>query len=536
MSLSKYKFNAGDKWPAENASSIDPDSISLTGLLTGGTSVSPLTKWGDILKPTGETEEITQTNSGGAQWDIRDDDIVSQSFKATKGYLMSATFYITIWTGTPSDLTIEVYNADASENPTGSVLDSVELDKDEVSNGGSPFKVNFNRVSLTVGNKYCFVFKSPDSNGSNYYKINTSSSNTYPDGTLKYSLNGGSSWNSVSSDIYMKVNMATSVNFLKYSINIDNTDYDDNILSLPYESEGTDLFVGGSGNERAFYDEIQQGQTFETVSKNLISKIVLRLKKYSSAYGTLTVGIYATSGGFPTGSALATATLNIATELTTSYQDIELTLSSSILLNSNTKYAIVLTPPAYPQTTSSQYVSAQCSTSDIYSNGNVIEKVSSNPWTNVSIDLYFKIIGEKVPTFDEIASALQEQIRELTSGNETVEYSTNKFIIKSDKNIEKMTSPSSGTDISGNTSDGASGYYLDLGTNATQTPKTDDDFNILRLDGNTKIPKEVFVAQSLTTAQRDALLGVRAGQIIFNSTTNKLNFYNGTSWEAITSS
>ncbi|NCD40547.1 MAG: hypothetical protein EOL88_00495, partial [Bacteroidia bacterium] len=179
MSLSKYKFNAGDKWPAENASSIDPDSISLTGLLTGGTSVSPLTKWGDILKPTGETEEITQTNSGGAQWDIRDDDIVSQSFKATKGYLMSATFYITIWTGTPSDLTIEVYNADASENPTGSVLDSVELDKDEVFNGGSPFKVNFNRVSLTVGNKYCFVFKSPDSNGSNYYKINTSSSNTY---------------------------------------------------------------------------------------------------------------------------------------------------------------------------------------------------------------------------------------------------------------------------------------------------------------------------------------------------------------------
>ena len=40
--------------------------------------------------------------------------------------------------------------------------------------------------------------------------------------------------------------------------------------------------------------------------------------------------------------------------------------------------------------------------------------------------------------------------------------------------------------------------------------------------------------QSMTTAQRDALTGV-AGMLIYNSTTNKLNFYAAAAWEAVTS-
>lgn len=40
---------------------------------------------------------------------------------------------------------------------------------------------------------------------------------------------------------------------------------------------------------------------------------------------------------------------------------------------------------------------------------------------------------------------------------------------------------------------------------------------------------------SLTTAERDALTSVPAGSVIFNETTSKMNFYNGSAWEAITS-
>lgn len=38
----------------------------------------------------------------------------------------------------------------------------------------------------------------------------------------------------------------------------------------------------------------------------------------------------------------------------------------------------------------------------------------------------------------------------------------------------------------------------------------------------------------LTTAQRDAL-SPQPGEIVYNSTTNKLNFYNGSAWEVVTS-
>ena len=44
-----------------------------------------------------------------------------------------------------------------------------------------------------------------------------------------------------------------------------------------------------------------------------------------------------------------------------------------------------------------------------------------------------------------------------------------------------------------------------------------------------------FVFPRLSTAQRDNLTG-RPGMTIYNTTTNKLNFHNGTTWEVVTSS
>jgi len=39
----------------------------------------------------------------------------------------------------------------------------------------------------------------------------------------------------------------------------------------------------------------------------------------------------------------------------------------------------------------------------------------------------------------------------------------------------------------------------------------------------------------MTGAQRDAISSPAAGLMVYNTTTNKLNFYNGTAWEAVTS-
>lgn len=45
----------------------------------------------------------------------------------------------------------------------------------------------------------------------------------------------------------------------------------------------------------------------------------------------------------------------------------------------------------------------------------------------------------------------------------------------------------------------------------------------------------VLNPQAYTTAERDALTTMVAGDVIYNSTTNKLNFYSGSAWEAVTS-
>lgn len=44
-----------------------------------------------------------------------------------------------------------------------------------------------------------------------------------------------------------------------------------------------------------------------------------------------------------------------------------------------------------------------------------------------------------------------------------------------------------------------------------------------------------LVLPKMTTTARDAMTNPVSGTIIYNTTTNKINFYNGSGWEAVTS-
>jgi hypothetical protein len=44
-----------------------------------------------------------------------------------------------------------------------------------------------------------------------------------------------------------------------------------------------------------------------------------------------------------------------------------------------------------------------------------------------------------------------------------------------------------------------------------------------------------FLPPKMTTAQRNAITNLTSGLMVYNTTTNKLNFYNGSAWEAVTS-
>jgi len=52
----------------------------------------------------------------------------------------------------------------------------------------------------------------------------------------------------------------------------------------------------------------------------------------------------------------------------------------------------------------------------------------------------------------------------------------------------------------------------------------------------TKVLKETTVVlKSYTTTQINALAGMEAGTIVYDSTATALKFYNGTAWETVTS-
>jgi hypothetical protein len=68
-----------------------------------------------------------------------------------------------------------------------------------------------------------------------------------------------------------------------------------------------------------------------------------------------------------------------------------------------------------------------------------------------------------------------------------------------------------------------------------------DQFNnLLRLyfnevDSINTVMATTLIAPNMTTTQRNAIATPSHGQIIYNTTTNKLNVYGASGWEAITS-
>ena len=94
---------------------------------------------------------------------------------------------------------------------------------------------------------------------------------------------------------------------------------------------------------------------------------------------------------------------------------------------------------------------------------------------------------------------------------------------------------------------GASGqnsYFITFGTN-DGTERARIDFSGRLLVGTTSAQGSAilqtdsttlgFLPPRMTTAQRDAISSPAAGLMVYNTSTNKLNFYNGTAWEAVTS-
>lgn len=99
-----------------------------------------------------------------------------------------------------------------------------------------------------------------------------------------------------------------------------------------------DTTGGSSGNfgDATIYN---RAGSITTTSAYTLCKVTIGLKKLGTPSGTVSVKLYADSGGFPTGSALATASETLTeSSLTTAFQEFTFTISYS--LSDATRYHI----------------------------------------------------------------------------------------------------------------------------------------------------------------------------------------------------
>lgn len=135
-------------------------------------------------------------------------------------------------------------------------------------------------------------------------------------------------------------------------------------------------------------NQTEWGQTFTTrkYDRQRLISVVFKMDRIGTP-GDITVGIYATSGGTPTGSALATKTFTVSSTGSTTEQTI--TFDTPVALSSNTLYAIVITPGTI---TTANYYRFDVNSSSVYSGGTALEK-QSGIWeadTQGDLEFYFK--------------------------------------------------------------------------------------------------------------------------------------------------
>jgi len=142
------------------------------------------------------------------------------------------------------------------------------------------------------------------------------------------------------------------------------------------------------------------GQTFLFTQSQTITKVNVRLRKVLTPVGNITLEIFATSAGEPTGAALASSVLVADDAIGAAYASIEFTLASALDIDADTTYALIW---KVPDTDEANRVEAQFANSgNPYAGGTFLYSLDSGSnWTIEStydfrFDIYGKPIAGKV--------------------------------------------------------------------------------------------------------------------------------------------
>lgn len=166
-----------------------------------------------------------------------------------------------------------------------------------------------------------------------------------------------------------------------------------------------EYFAGPESGAGAIGDTINwRGQTFTvgTVSPNVainISKVALKLNRYTAANTTVIVGIRATNAtGMPTGADLANGSVDSSTLIYNVATWTNITLNNAVVLSPSTTYALVFRV----NTSSSAAVDVSLNNSNAYSNG--ARALSSDGGVNwipsATMDYLFYTYGNTTTSFN----------------------------------------------------------------------------------------------------------------------------------------
>lgn len=233
--------------------------------------------------------------------------------------------------GTPGNLIVEIFAADGSDKPTGSVLATQTISDSSVSSdtsGPPKLEIAFSSpAALTASTKYVFVLRAP-SGGlfSNFYRMyGRTGGSVYSGGKLHYSLDAGSVWNDPTGDASFVTEMST-------------------VVAQPALDQFAMGLTVGAGADRVEINTTYRAQTFTPSVTGECKQIQLGMARLDGQTGgTVTLEIRNTSAGLPGGTILATHTIPDEDILTgAGIPTITRTFASPATLIQGTVYALVL--------------------------------------------------------------------------------------------------------------------------------------------------------------------------------------------------
>lgn len=431
MSLSKYKFNAGEAFPAENANSIDPENVvvPVAGKLEGGTGHSALAVF----------QSLATANNGKIKINV-DGTVYDDVAVGMKSNLFSTLTYVkNKLLGEPVR-----FSEDGTKlfcNPTQSYGYYSPL----VSTLTTPFDIN----TATIWKYKDFS----SSNYPNYFYLS-------PDGTM----------------LFWAARTESSGTMYLYKTTL-STPWD---ITTNGAISNITLYGTGTGFSRLYFSD---------------NGLYIYMPYYTSGtpyiyrFRLTTAWDITTLVSTPDTYLMPTAYNNNSFALTLNSDGTQITF-----LNESRVAKRYNLPTPYTPSFNNLQSEATIPTGSYGSKYGVIVR-GEKFWTSGSNNNFYteEYAFGSVQSLAEIAENLQTGIRLATSGLETASYDTDKFVIVSGtkgttSKILKLMTPTNGADISG----AGATPYLDCADNATETIGVGDSFALVRLNEDAVLPKEVL--------------------------------------------